>query len=407
MFERDSLGGLWLNAGCVPAKVYLNKQGGSALDLQGALVQKNAIITKLNSIMARQMRSRKVRIEIGEAVLKSPNEVLCRDKVFTASKIILCGGTKPDFPLVNGLSHPAVLTVDKVFKLYDLPQRLLVLGGGSEACEIAAAFAGFGSDVMLIETRQKLLVGWDTEIAEAVEKSLIEIGVKVHTGVAVRDITDRSGSPYVITERGGVLCDNVVIATERKPDLTSLGALINEIDLEDGMIVVNEYMETSIPGVFAAGDVTGLGFQTYAACRMAETAASNVMRIKQALDLWAVPTAIYTTPEVASVGLSEDDAREKYGDNLLIGYSSFSDNVKAMIQGNTDGFVKVLAGRKHGEIYGVHMVGANASELIERAAALMRMEVTLNEVINDIMHAHPVYAEAFTEACANALGSER
>jgi dihydrolipoamide dehydrogenase len=403
MFEKDALGGLWLTAGSIPSNVYLKDLGAEA-DFKEAFSLKNSIVNKLTAGQARLLRSHRVRVEAGEAILKSAHEVLCRGRVYTASKVILCGGTNTDPPDISGLSHPGVFTIEKLFELSEVPPRLLILGGGYEGCELATVFARFGSNVMLIETGPQLLAGWDKEIAEVIEKSLMDAGVKVHTGTAVKDIVDRSGNPFVVTERGGVLCDKVLLATGRKPDLSALSSLRDAIEIEDGAVIINEYMETSLPGVFAAGDIAGLGYQTHASARMAETAASNAMGEKRILDLWAVPFAVFTSPEAAFVGLTEEEAREKYGDQMAVGYCSFSDNVRAMISGKTEGFVKVLAGRKHGEIFGVHITGAGAAEMIGIASAVMRMEVTVHEIINDIMHAHPTYMEAFAEACADALG---
>ena len=216
-------------------------------------------------------------------------------------------------------------------------------------------------------------------------------------------VNDKNGNPFVITERGGVLCDKALISTSRKPDISSLGFLANEIELDDGVIAVNEYMETSFPGIYAAGDITGLDFQTQAACRMGETAAANAMGGKVQFDIRAIPMTLYTTPEAASVGMTEDEARTRLGDELLVGESQFSSNIRAILNDKTDGFVKVLAGKKYGEIYGVHIVGMMATEMISEPAALMRMEVTIHEVVGDILHAHPTYSEAFAEACQNAL----
>jgi dihydrolipoamide dehydrogenase len=300
-----------------------------------------------------------------------------------------------------------VLTPEKVFKISDVPVRFLIIGGGSEACELAAAFQAFGSNVMLVETQPKLLSGWDAHIAEAVEDALLKAGVKVYTDTIVREIIDRNGKPFVVTERGGVLCDKVLVASGRKPDLTSLGSVAGQIKSNNGVIEINEYMETSVQGVYAAGDIAGRGLQTNAACRMAEVAAANAMGQKRAMEFWATPRAVFTTPEAASVGLTEEEAVSEYGNDLVIGFSQLATNVRSMLSGKTEGFVKVLAGRKYGTIYGVHIVGASAAEMISEPAALMRMEVTIHEVVNDIMYAHPTYAEAFAEACQDALGGKK
>ena len=403
MFEKESLGGMWLSSGCIPANVYLRSESGAA-SLQSALMQKNNLVSQLTSDSARQLRSQRVRLEAGEALMRSAHEIICRGRVYNASKVIICTGSKTDFPHVRGLSHPSVLTVEGLFKVSQAPPRLMVLGSGSDACELASVFAAFGSNVMLVDGHSRLLADWDSEIGETLGSALEKAGVKVHTGVSVNEVLDKDGSPYVVTERGGVLCDKVLVATDRKPDISILGPLVGDMQINDGVIAVNEYMETSVPGIYAAGSVTGAVYQTHTAIRMAEVAATNAMGGKKELGLWAVPKIAATKPEAASVGLTEGEAREKYGQDLVVGRCPFSANTRAMLSNDTDGFVKVLVGRQHGELYGVHIVGANAAELICGPAALMRMEVTAHEIAEDIIYAHPTFFEAFAEACAVALG---
>ena len=402
MFEREALGGLWLNAGCIPAKSYLIPENG-VYDFGKAVSRKNNISSKLTSDSARNLRSCRVRIEAGEAILKSAHEIVCRGRVYNVSKIILCCGSKALKPSSFNTEHPDIYTSGDLFKLAELPPRLLILGGNHEGCEIAFAFASYGSNVMLIEPSSSLLPGWDADISEAVAKALINAGVKVHPGITIHDIGDKGGHPYVITERGGVLCDKVLISSDRKPDIGSIGSLGSAIELDDGVITVNEYMETSFPGIYAAGDITGLDFQTQAACKMGEVAAMNAMGRKTTFDIRAIPMTVYTTPEAASVGITEDEAQIDLGDELVVGVSNFSSNIRAILNDKTEGFVKVLAGKKYGEILGVHIFGATATEMISEAAAMMRMEVTIHEIIGDIFHAHPTYSEAFAEACQDAV----
>jgi len=391
LFEKEMLGGL--------------AAGGSAiLNLSQTIARNTSAATNLTANVARLLRSCRVRVEAGEATLKNAHEILCRGKTYSVSKVILCCGTKADRPDIPGVSHAGVWTMNDVFKATEAPSRLMVFGGGISGCEVATAFAVAGSSVMLVEPEPRLLPDLDAQLAEAVKGSLSKAGVKIYTGVSVKEISDRDGYPFVITERGGVLCDKFLIAMKRKLNTSALGLFEDSIEIADDAIVVNEYLETSVPGIFAAGDCTGLGFQAHAAYRMGETAAENAMGKSRAIDLRAVPVTVYATPGVASVGMTEDEAFEKYGDDLVVGAALLSNNVRAILTGKTDGFVKVLAGRRHGEIYGVHIYGEEAAEMIAEPAALMRMEITIHEVCGDVIHAHPTYAEAFSEACADALG---
>ncbi|MCL1896155.1 MAG: NAD(P)/FAD-dependent oxidoreductase, partial [Clostridiales bacterium] len=376
----------------------------AAVDLQRVYEYKNNIVSKLTSNIVRMLRNCRVRVEAGEARLQSAHEIHCRGRNYSTAKVVLCGGTKVGMPDIPGLGHSGVCSTNGLFSITNVPPRMLVLGGGSAGCEIAAAFAAFGSNVMLVEPQSRILPDMDAQVAEAIDNALTGAGVKIHAGIAVREVADRDGYPFVITERGGVLCDKVVVTTDREADTSFLGSLANAIAFRNGYVLVNEYLETSVPGIFAAGDITGLGTKTHAAYLMAECAASNALGGKRPIDLRVVPKIVYTSPQAASVGLSEEDAREKYRGELLTGYCPLSENARAMLSGTTEGFVKVLAGKRYGEIYGVHIVGAEAAEMIAEPAALMRMEVTVHEAAGDIVHAHPSYAEAFMEACSDALG---
>ena len=402
LFEKD----IWLKEGFIPAKAYLNSEEGAALDFQGMISFRNSIVSKMMAGAARALRACRVRVESGDANLKGMNEIYCRGKVFSAAKIILCGGRKNNHSHISGDLHPGVLTADDIYKESEIPNRLLVLGGGREGCELAAAFASFGSNVMLVEERQSLLPDWDRSISEAVWKALTEIGIKVHTGITVNSIADKNGNPYVITERGALLCDKVLLATGRKYDLSFLGELADEFRFENGMLAVNEFLETSVPGIFATNDTSSFGDQTHISHKMAEAAASNALGKKKTIDLRAAPKVILTKPEAASVGLTEEEARELYDDDVVLGYCPLSGNVWDLFFDTSERFVKVLVHRKYGELLGVHMFGAGAVEMIAEPAAMIRMEVTAHEVVNDIIHVRSTWSEAFAEACADALDED-
>jgi len=390
LFEREMLGGL-------------ATAGSAILNLKKTLMQKNSMATHLTSNMARMLRYYRVRVEAGEAVLRSPHEIVCRGKSYGVSKVILCVGGRAVRPEVPGIGHPGVWTMADALKATEAPSRIVVYGGGAAGCEAATAFSAAGCSVMLVEPEPRLLPGMDAQLAEAVKESMAKAGVKIYTGVSVKEVQDKDGFPYVITERGGVLCEKFLIAFNRKPDMSALGNLQSGIALKGDCIAVNDYLETSISGIYAAGDCTGLGSQAHAAYKTGETAAENAMGKQKAIDMRALPVTVYTMPGVASVGLRDDEAFEKYGDDVVVGFCLLSDNVRAIVSEKTEGFVKVLVGRRHGEIYGVHIYAEEAAEMIAEPAALMRMEVTIHEVCGDIIHAHPTYAEAFVYACADAL----
>jgi dihydrolipoamide dehydrogenase len=421
LFERDTVGGTCLNRGCVPTKTYLKtaeylqdirqahlrgilSSGDASVDMPGVVRYKDEVVGKLTSGVAGLLKSYKVTTVYGDAAPVGAHEVVSGERAFSAASMLLCGGSMPSTPPIPGIEHSGVWTSDDILSATELPRCLCILGGGVIGCEIACAFSAFGSDVTIIETLPRLVSNFDASISELIACSLSESGVKVRTGTAVSAVEDADGLPVLIAGDSRIACDKALVVTGRVPDLSCLGALKNDIETENGAVKVDDAMRTSVEGVYAAGDVTGRVMLAHAAFRMAETAAENAMGRHTSCDLKYTPSCIYTIPEAASVGLTEDAARERYGDDMAVGRFPFAANGRALASGAPAGFVKVIIDRAYGEILGVHIVGAAATEMIAEPAALMRMEITAHEVVEDVFHAHPTYAEAFAEACADALG---
>ena len=191
-----------------------------------------------------------------------------------------------------------------------------------------------------------------------------------------------------------------MLSIGRVPDLEAVGEL--DLEMERGKIKVDKYMETSVKGVYAPGDINGIKMLAHAAFRMGEVAAENaILGNHREIKLETTPSAIYTIPEVGMVGLTEEEAKEKY--DINVGKFAFIGNGRALASGDTTGFVKVIADKKYGEILGVHIIGQSAAEIINEASSLMAMEITVDEVIKTI-HGHPTFSEALFEACADVLG---
>jgi dihydrolipoamide dehydrogenase len=421
LFEKDTLGGTCLNRGCVPTKTYLktaeylrdirtaSERGiindpNASVDMAGVVRYKDDVVSKLTTGVAGLLSSYDITVRSGDAALVSANEVACGGETFTAARILLCGGSAPFAPPVPGIGSADVWSSNDILSKAELPDKLCILGGGVIGCEIACAFAGFGSDVTIVEMLPSLLAGMDQAISDLMERSLTERGVKVMTGETVKAIEYEDGKPVLVTERLRLPCDKILAATGRVPVLSCLGALADDIATERGAVKVNDAMETNVEGIYAAGDITGRIMLAHAAFKMAETAAENAMGGSAACNLKYTPACVYTTPEAASVGLTERDALSQRGASAAIGQFPFAANGRALASGAPEGFVKVIIDKTYGEILGVHIAGAAATEMIAEPAALMSMEVTAYEVADGIIHAHPTFGEAFAEACADALG---
>jgi len=421
LFEKDRLGGTCLNRGCIPTKTYIKtaeylehirrapERGiindiNATVDMARVVAYKNAVVSKLTDGVAYLLRSSGVDVVIGEAEAKNPHEVECGGRAYTAKALILCGGSKPGMPPIPGIGHMAVLTSDEILDMSILPNDLVILGGGVIGCEIACAFKAFGTNVTILEMLPDLVSNMGRKVADAIRRSLEAAGVKVYTDIMVTAIEDDGGKPVVIAGETRMKTDVVLAATGRDADLTCFGALTKRVATKHGKVVVNDKTETNIPGVYAAGDVTGGQMLAHTAFNMAETAAVNALGGRAYYKAGAVPAGLYTIPEAAAVGLDEEEAREKAGDRLTVGYFPLSANGRALASGEPEGFVQVMVDKEFGEILGVRIVGADAVEMITEPAAMMAIEATAHDIADGIIHAHPTYAEAFMEACADALG---
>ncbi|MCL1894949.1 MAG: dihydrolipoyl dehydrogenase [Clostridiales bacterium] len=421
LFEKDVVGGTCLNRGCVPTKTYVktaeyldhirraSERGivndpEATVDMGGVVGYKNSVVAKLTGGVEYLLKSNGVTVVKGCAEAKDAHEVECEGEVYTASALILCGGSVPGRPPIPGLDHKAVVTSNEILDSDTLPDSLVILGGGVIGCEIACAWAAFGAKVTVIEMLPCLVANMGRKVAGVIEGALKASGVDVYTGMAVTAIEDEDGKPVVVAGDLRVKADTVLAATGRDADLSCLGALAGRIATERGKVVVNNRMETNIPGVYAAGDVTGGMMLAHTAFKMAETAAENALGGDKPCNLDIVPAGVYTMPEAASVGLDEEAAQKKAGDRLSVGYFPLAANGRSLASGEPEGFVQVMVDTEYMEILGVRIVGADAVEMIAEPAALMAIEATADEVADGIVHAHPTYSEAFMEACADALG---
>ena len=422
LFEKDTVGGTCLNRGCIPTKTFV-KTGESietfrkaaergvvfsapvtaSVDMKNVVGYKNKVVKRLTGGVAELLRSNGVKSVSGEAVLVSADTIACGDSEYKAKNIILCGGSRPAIPNIPGIDSKYVVTSNEMLDAQSVPERLLIIGAGIIGCEFAIPFSIFGSQVTLVEASSQVMPGMDREVSEGIKKGMLNLGVRVLTSALVEKITETADGVVVTVNGEEIPADLVVAATGRTPVLDCLGPLKDSVEIENGGIVVDNSCRTSVPGLFACGDITSSGNLASEAFRMGEVAAECAMGNFSTFDLSRIPSCVHSEPEAACVGLNEDKARELYGEDLLIGKFPFGANGMCLASGNTDGFVKVLAEKNCGEIVGVHILGGNATELIAEACDLMAQEISIEEAAA-IMHSHPSISEAFMEACADALG---
>lgn len=418
--EKSELGGTCLNRGCIPTKTFLknteiiegiemsSKRGiileneKFTVDMPKVVSLKNEIVKTLTNGVQGLLKSNSIKIFKGVGKINKDKDVVINgEKVLRTNKIILAGGSKVGSVNIPGIESKRVLTSDDILDLKELPKSLAVIGGGVVGVELGQAYLSFGSEVTVIEMMDRIVPGVDREASETLRKALEKKGMKILTSSKIKEIIDEGDKLRIkLEDKEDVVAEKALLSIGRVPDLEAVGEL--DLEMERGKIKVDKYMETSVEGVYAPGDINGIKMLAHAAFRMGEVAAENaILGNHREIKLETTPSAIYTIPEVGMVGLTEEEAKEKY--DINIGKFAFIGNGRALASGDATGFVKVIADKKYGEILGVHIVGQSAAEIINEASSLMAMEITVDEVIKTI-HGHPTFSEALFEACADVLG---
>ncbi|MDU2267794.1 MAG: FAD-dependent oxidoreductase [Streptococcus salivarius] len=380
--EKSEFGGTCLNKGCIPTKTYLK----NAEILDGLKIAAGRGINLASTNYTIDMDKT---VTIGSETIKGRN-------------IILATGSKVSRINIPGIESQLVMTSDDILDLRELPKSLAVMGGGVVGIELGLVYASYGVEVTVVEMADRIIPAMDKEVSLELQKILTKKGMKIMTSVGVSEIVEANNQLTLKLNNGEeIVADRALLSIGRVPQLDGLENL--NLELDRGRIKVNAYQETSIPGIYAPGDVNGTKMLAHAAFRMGEVAAENAMRgnVRKA-HLDYTPAAVYTHPEVAMCGLTEEDARAKYGD-VLIGKSSFAGNGRAIASNEAQGFVKVVADAKYHEILGVHIIGPAAAELINEASTIMENELTVDELLQSI-HGHPTFSENMYEAFADVLG---
>ena len=420
LFEKGELGGTCTNVGCIPMKTYVSAARSVDVidkarmfgitfdretlktDLSKLYGHKEKVVKGLRGGIESLLKEAGVELVRREASLIGEHTVEAGGRSYKAESIILCGGSTPGHLPVEGIDQKEIVSSEGLLEMTELPGELLIVGGGVIGCEAAAAFSRFGSRVTIVELQERLVPTFDEEVSQHIERSFEKHGIKVLLGRKIERFLRKDDRPVLLLSDGQeIAADAVLVSVGRKPDLKALGVLDGRIDLERGKIMVDDECRTNIPHIFACGDLTNRSILAHSAIKMGETAAACACGENKAIHLNRAPLCLYTIPEAAGIGLTESQARKR-GD-ILVGRFPFRFNGRAAAAGEKEGFVKVIADKAYGEILGVHIVGAQATELIVEAKTMMDMEITVYEVA-DIMHPHPTYSEAFMEACADAIG---
>lgn len=418
--EKGVFGGTCLNVGCIPTKAYLKnveiieqiqeaasrglilENSNLRVDMEKVQQFKNGVVKRLTSGVEALLKSNGVDIYKGIGKINKNKDVVVNDsQIIKADKIILAGGSKASRINIPGINTPKVMSSDEILDLKEVPETLAVIGGGVIGIELGQSFAGLGSKVTVIEMMDRIVPNLDKEVSDELLRIVRKKGMNIINSAKITEIIDKDGKLEIKIEgKDSVFADKALLSIGRMPDLDGIGEI--SLETERGKIKVDKFMETSVKGVYAPGDVNGIKMLAHVAFRMGEVAAENaILGNKRPVSLISAPSVVYTSPEVAMVGLTEEQAREKY--DVRVGKFSFAANGRAMASGDNIGFVKVIADNKYGEVLGVHIIGPSAAEIITQASLIMEMEITVDEVIKTI-YGHPTYSEALFEAFADVLG---
>jgi len=423
LVEKGHLGGTCLNNGCIPSKTILasaellhhirhatemgiDVPAGAAVNWAKIQTRKDKILQTLRTGIKGLLGARKVTVFQGRASLAGVGKVVVTrpdsaPEEFTADKIILALGSIPS--RIRGWPTDAnvVCTSDEALHWKTLPQRLLIVGGGVIGCEFACMMQALGVEVTVVEMLSQLLPNLDAAVAQSLKKIFTARGIKVFTGAKIESLTlGGSGAQARLATGENLDAERVLVATGRQPNTADTGLETIDLATERGFIRVNDRMETAVKDYYCIGDANGRCLLAHAASAHGVAAVENALG--HVHDFKApVPNAVYTFPEIGTVGLTAEEARAK-GFPVSVGTFSLSHLGKAMAVNDNEGFVKVVRHRETGRLLGVHIIGHNATECIAAAGALLHQEVSVQDVAETVF-AHPTISEAIKEAAEDAL----
>jgi dihydrolipoamide dehydrogenase len=434
LVEGRELGGTCLNRGCIPTKAMV---AGAArlraakeaaefgvrtdqvmLDFGAFMARKDAVTAQLRASVTQLMKSRKVEVVGGRARLAgcgrlslAPGARLANGAIagegvtLEGDAVILASGSEPVRPGIFDWTDPRVMTSDELLVIDHVPESLVIVGGGVIGCEFAGVFSRLGTQVTVVEMLDQLLTGEDKRVAHTLQQAFRKAGIEVVLKSAVEAV-EASTAGLTVHLAGGRerATARVMVAVGRKPVSAGLGYAEAGVALDDrGFVVVDQTLRTTLPGVFAAGDLAGPPLLAHWAYHQGAIAAENVVTgSRLSYEGSVVPNCVFTVPEVASCGLTEDRAAADGRDVAVTGVR-FGGNAKAVVEGDTDGFVRLVSEPQGGRLLGASLVGPHVTELVHELALAVQAGLTLGDVAATI-HAHPTLSEAIGEAALNGLG---
>lgn len=424
IIEKDNLGGTCLNSGCIPSKTLLRhsevlemlekardwgiQYEKVTVSFDKMMARKSKVIENLRGGVKALLHQNNVQIYQGNATVKANKQIWIesetKQETITANQIILATGSRPFIPPIKGLSEISFHTSDTIFDIERLPKSIVIVGGGVIGVEFACIFSALNIEVNIIEMGDRLISTEDEEASKIILKKLKRDGVNIYTSSKVLEVSEKNEVKTISLEnRNGevitIETELLLLASGRTPNLSTVSEL--NLAMNGSFIMVNKQMQTSIPYIYAVGDVTGGWQLAHVASAEGIVAASNACHQFKEINYKAVPRCIYTSPEIASVGITEKEVIER-NHSVCIKTIPLSFSGKAAAMDERLGFIKLIADKKYGEILGVVMVGPHVTEMISEASSFMLLEGTVNDIAS-MIHPHPTLSEGLWEAARAIL----
>jgi dihydrolipoamide dehydrogenase len=419
LFEKRELGGVCLNEGCIPTKTLLysakvydtavhgDKYGvfaaDATFDFAKIVERKNRVVRRLVGGVGAKMRANGVQVVKGNAVINGRStegiKIVCNDETFLAANLLICTGSEAFVPPIPGIKEAGdiVMTNREILALKEQPKSLVVIGGGVIGMEFASFYNSLGTKVTVVEMLPEILGGMDTELSAMLRGIYAKKGVEFNLSCKVTKI---EGNVVTYVDKDGVehavSGDKILVSVGRRAVTAGFGLESLGVELERGGIKVDNKMRTNVPGVFAAGDVTGFSLLAHTASREGEVVVNNLTGREDTMRYNAIPGVVYTNPEISGVGLTEEGAKAKGIEYKIATLPmAYAGRFVAENEGG-NGVCKVLVGAKYGEVLGVHMLGNPSSEMIYGACMAIEAEMTLKE-LEQVVFPHPTVSEIFKE----------
>ncbi len=416
LIEAGPVGGTCLNEGCIPTKAFCKnaevidslkeaeafgiRNLNYGFDFKAVTDRKNAVVEQLRGGVEGLLGHKLITLVRGKAAFRDSHTVVVEGQEYQGDYIMIATGSVSASLPIPGADLPGILTSREILDIEEVPQRLCVIGGGVIGLEFASIFRSFGSEVTVVEYCKDILPRFDTDLAKRLKQSLGKKGIEINTQSQVLSIAENDGEYTVAYSRKAkeetVVADKVLMAVGRRANVDSLNLADAGIEFTPRGIAVNENMQTNVPHIYAIGDINGKMMLAHAATFQGIVALDHIMGIENEIDLSVMPAAVFTSPEAASVGKTEDECKDA-GVPVKCLKSFFRANGKAVTMGETDGFCKLVIHAETGQVLGCHLYGPHASDIVQEACAMITRKATLEEFAS-VIHTHPTLTEVLQSA---------